>query len=213
MFTHPQLRNVTGEDIAEELNEYGIAVVGAGISPEKTETFRECDIDAFVERHAISRATPFLNLRISTVFDPVLKPSEDEQTTKEIWSLGWRYAPAGEAAPGLVHKRIVSRLKCGQPVTLIRQTAQALHLDADDLQTLPLTKVERFLLNSTVRWTRLWGAPLLIGLDLQDGQRRHSRWRLSFYRHSPVNRFTPIRRRVFSSAGGSLISRLLRRAR
>lgn len=213
MFTNLQLQNVTGEDIADDLNGCGISVVGVGFPLPKIATFVMDDVHAFVGRHAIGRSTPFLNMRISTVFDPALKPGEDEQTTKEIWSLGWRYVPAGEVAPGLVHKRIVSRLKAGQPVTLIRQTASALRLDAEDIQALPLSKIERFLLNGAVRWTRLRGAPSLIRFDFEDGQRRRSRWQLSFYRHSPANRFTPIRRRVVFSAGGSLISRLLHRAR
>lgn len=191
-----QLHQVTGEEIAEELNGYGIPIVAVAFPLPKFAPTSMVDVNRFVVRHALSPDTPFINMRNATVFSNELRIGDDEQTLDEVWALGWRYMAARRMEPELVHGQIVRRLEAGKPVTLIPQTARVLQLEAADACALPLSKVDRLLFKWTVVRALLIGKPSLIRVASKGGWPSQSRPQSSLYRHSPVERFTPIRRRV-----------------
>jgi len=190
------LHSVTGQAVAEGLNDCGVAVIGAdpamSVKGQPLQPFQD-----FVDRHALRRDTPIVRLdhgdAARRIFDPAV--GVDHLEANELLRHGWIYMPSTTVAPGRITRRMVQRLAAGQLFVLIPETVATLNLDAWDLQALPLSWLDRLVIGSAVRWVLLTKRPLLIAVSpIGSREGRPPFWRLSVGWRSAGDLFVPFPR-------------------
>jgi hypothetical protein len=198
MNNHSLLSKVKGEDIACELNAYGMSVVGVDSASIAERSPPLPPFQNFIDRHAVTKNTPLVLLAPGAIIvRAAQEPSSGIPTTTEILSAGWRYMPGARVEPKAIHDLMVGRLQAGLPITLIPQTANALRIGAEDLRAIELSGLERALLTWIVRRQRRPSAkPLLVMADFADGRRRKPIWWPSLARYRATHRFAPVNRGV-----------------
>lgn len=163
------LTTVSAAFLHHDLNSSGISVVLA--DPKFNWPSPQDDFVEFIEHHGIDRSTPILLAPVIARMASFEEPLSHEEAYF-VQRTGWLHSPGSIISREDQLERLTSRLRSGEPVTLIPQTAHALPLESINDWGDGLNRLEKAIMGLLVEWQRsLLAKPIVLRLALSDGKR------------------------------------------